>query len=351
MTTWIETLAGWPLLDAALKITAVAGLWWLLVMVVRRVVAPRLSSWSARTHTGFDDALAHAMGKLRLAWGLPLALWAGLPADLVGEDVVRVLRSAAWIGIAIQAGLFANALLDYWIRHARDQQTQRGEGDASATLTLISIMARVVVWALLVLMLLDNLGFNVTTLVAGLGVGGIAIGLAVQKVLGDLFAYFAILFDKPFEVGHFLALDDFTGTVEHIGIKTTRLRSLGGELLVFSNADLTQSRLRNYQWMRERRIVFAFGLEYATPADVLERVPKMVCEAIEATENARFDRAHFHRFGESSLDFEVVYWMTTPTYLAFMDAQQSIHLALLRRFEAEGIGIAFPSRTLYVHQK
>jgi len=317
------------------------------VLVTKRLVAPTLKRLSARTRSGIDDAVAHALTKLRVVWVIPLALWAAVPPDVFTDEVMTVLRSAAWIGAAVQVGTVISAWLDYWITHLRAAAGD-SENKAPASLGIVSVLVRIAIWAVLALMLLDNLGFNVATLVAGLGVGGIAIGLAVQKVLGDLFSYFAIIFDKPFEVGHFVIVDEFTGTVEHIGIKTTRVRSLGGELIVFGNADLTQSRLRNYRQMQERRIPFAFGIEYSTPAALVEQVPAMVKEIIDGCEHTRFERAHFQKFGDSSLDFEVIYWMKTPDYGAYMDAQQYINMGLLRRFEQEGIAFAFPSRTLYL---
>ena len=348
MTPWTTFLTDPELLTASAIAAAVAVAWWAIVRIGRTVIAPAVLRWSGRTETGFDDALAHALKRLRFIWGLPAAFAIALPDAFDGTTGAEVLRSAAWIAGAVQLALLVSAFVDYWIRHARDRQ-EGSEGSSRGGLAALSIVARIGIWLLLVLMLLDNLGVNVATLLAGLGVGGIAVGLAVQKVLGDLFAYFAILFDKPFEVGHFVIVDGFTGTVEHIGIKTTRVRSLGGELIVFGNADLTQSRLRNYRLMQERRIAFTFGIEYSTPVDVVEAVPGMVREVVESVDGVRFDRAHFATFGASSLDFEVVYWLSSPDYAVYMDAQQAINLGLMKRFEQAGIGFAFPSRTVYLH--
>jgi small-conductance mechanosensitive channel len=170
----------------------------------------------------------------------------------------------------------------------------------------------------------------------------------VQNILGDLFASLSIVIDKPFVAGDFIIIDDFMGSVEHVGLKTTRIRSLGGEQIVFSNSDLLKSRLRNYKRMRERRIVFKFGLTYDTPPERLEQVPGIVRRIIEGQKQVRFERAHFAAFGESSLDFEVVFWMTTPDYNAYMDVQQAINLALMRELAGIGAEFAFPTRTLLV---
>ena len=183
---------------------------------------------------------------------------------------------------------------------------------------------------------------------AGLGVGGIAVALAVQNILGDLFASLSIVIDKPFVIGDFIVVGEFMGTVEHVGLKTTRVRSLGGEQLVFANSDLLASRVRNYKRMNERRILFQFGVLYQTTAEQLEAIPQRVREVIETLEEVRFDRAHFFRFGESSYDFEVVYWMQNPDYARYMDAQQQINLGLVRAFKDMGVEFAYPTRTLYL---
>ncbi|HEV7226556.1 MAG TPA: mechanosensitive ion channel family protein, partial [Pirellulales bacterium] len=189
-----------------------------------------------------------------------------------------------------------------------------------------------------------------SALVAGLGVGGIAIALAAQNVLGDLFASLSIVLDRPFILGDFIAVGDFSGAVEHIGLKTTRLRSLSGEQLVFSNADLLQSRIRNYKRMYERRIQFTFGVAYGTSRDQLTAIPGMIREAIAAHEKTRFDRAHFKSFGDSALIFEAVYYVLSPDYNLYMDIQQAINLTLLQGFAAAGIDFAFPTQTIYVHK-
>jgi small-conductance mechanosensitive channel len=206
----------------------------------------------------------------------------------------------------------------------------------------------VVIWSLVLLAALDNLGVDITALVAGLGVGGIAVGLALQDVLKDTFAALSIILDKPFELGDFVVVDDLAGNVEHIGIKTTRVRSLSGEQLVFGNGDLLSSRIRNFKRLVERRGLFTFGVLYSTPADTLERIPEMVREIVDGLETTRFDRAHFKAFGDSSMDFEVVYYVLDAEYLTFMDLQQAINLALVRRFADEGIEFAYPTRTLFL---
>ena len=210
-----------------------------------------------------------------------------------------------------------------------------------------STVIKVAVWGLGVTFLLDNLGFKISAVVAGLGIGGIAVALAAQTVLGDLFSYFTIFFDRPFEVGDFIVIDDFLGTVEYIGIKTTRLRSLSGEQLIFSNTDLTSSRLRNYKRMENRRVVFQLGVTYQTKTEQLREIPEIIAHIIKKSDNTVFDRAHFSSYGDFSLNFETVYYVKSRDYNIYMDTQQTINLLIYRQFAEEGIEFAYPTQTLF----
>ena len=212
----------------------------------------------------------------------------------------------------------------------------------------LGFLVRILLWSVLLLMALDNVGIEIGPVLTGLGVGGIAVALAVQNVLGDLFASLSIVLDKPFVIGDFIVIDDYKGNIEHIGLKTTRVRSLSGEQLVLGNADLLKSRIRNFKRMQERRILFTLGVVYQTPRETAARIPDMLKDVIESTDSTRFDRAHFKSFGPSSLDFEVVYYVLVPEYNTYMDIQQKMNLEIMRRFEAEGIEFAYPTQTLYL---
>jgi len=198
------------------------------------------------------------------------------------------------------------------------------------------------------LLTLENLGVNITALVAGLGVGGIAVALAVQNVLGDLFAALSIALDQPFVVGDFLIVDDFLGSVEYIGIKSTRLRSLSGEQIVISNSDLLKSRLRNYGRMSERRVLFATSITYETPLELIERVPGIIRKIVEAQPHTRFDRSHFATHAATSLDFETVYYVLSADYNRYMDIQQTINLQLHRELTELGVEFAYPTQRLLI---
>jgi small-conductance mechanosensitive channel len=224
------------------------------------------------------------------------------------------------------------------------------ESDAASVTTIAALgfLGRVAIWAIVALLAMENLGVDVTALVAGMGVGGIAVALAAQNILGDLFASLSIVLDKPFVLGDNIAVGTDVGKVEKIGLKTTRLRSISGELLVFSNADMLQSRIRNFKRMSERRVVFAVGVTYQTPYEKLAAIPGMLREAVESQSGVRFDRAHLKELAGSSINFEVVYFMLTPDYLPYMDTQQAICLGLVKKFSAEGIELAYPTQKLFV---
>ena len=267
---------------------------------------------------------------------------AGLPA------VAGAVRIVAHLAVLFQLGAWGSAVIAYLIR--RWETRKDGQHVSSTTLRAFGAFLRFVMWTVLVLFALTNaLGVNITPFITGLGIGGVAIALAVQNVLGDLFAALSIVLDKPFDEGDPINVDGLSGTVEHIGLKSTRVRSVDGEQLIFANADLLKSRLRNYKRMRERRVVFTLGLTYETPPDLVARVPVIVRDIVAQTPKARFDRCHFIRFDASSLVVEVVYWVTTPDYLDYRDSQHAINLAILQRFAAAGIAFAFPTQTIRLH--
>lgn len=274
------------------------------------------------------------------------AIYAATTLLTLPDSVHRLISSVFIVALFIQAALWADriasAVLAWRLASLRIKSSMRN------ALALIQFVVRVAVWSIALLLIFENLGFDVTALVAGLGVGGIAVALAAQSVLGDLFSSLAIILDRPFEVGDFIVFGDQSGTVEKIGIKTTRIRALSGEQIAVSNSDLVKARVHNFKRMKERRVVLGLGVTYDTPAAKLERIPNAVKEIIEASEKVRFDRAHFRSFGASALEFEVVYWVLSADYAVYMNCQEAINFAIFRAFEDEGIQFAFPSQTLYV---
>jgi len=316
-------------------------------LYTRRVLIAHLGKMVRATPTPLDDLLVDVLRGTRRLFLILIALYAGMQYLTLPPRADRIIAGTAVTVLLLQVALWSNRAIIAWLKNYL--QTKRETDAAGATtISVLGFIARLAVWALIALLILDNLGFNITTLVASLGIGGIAVALAVQNVLGDIFASLSIALDKPFVIGDFIIIGDDMGTVEYIGLKTTRLRSLSGEQIVFSNSDLLKARIRNYKRMVERRVLFAFGVTYQTPANQLERIDKMVQEIVNEQPNVRFDRAHFKGFGDSSLDFEVVYYVLDRDYNIYMDTQQAINLALVRRFEAEGIEFAYPTRTIYM---
>ena len=320
----------------------------ILLRLFQFLVIRKLKQFSARTSTSIDDFAIAILQASVMPLLYILAINFGLKYITISEKAANVIHVALLVVVTFFVLRIITSTVGYLFKQAltRKEKTELREKQAKGILLIIQI----VVWALGILFLIDNLGFDITTLVAGLGIGGIAIALAAQTVLGDLFSYLVIFFDKPFEIGDFIIVEDKMGTVEYIGIKTTRLRTLGGEQLVCSNTDLTNSRVHNYKRMEERRAVFSFGVVYNTPAAKLKTIPPLVRKVIEELDDTRFDRAHFKSFGESSLDFEVVYYILSADYNVYMDKQQSINLRIFELFEKEQIEFAFPTQTVFVNR-
>jgi small-conductance mechanosensitive channel len=316
---------------------------------IRRVALSRVRAYAERTVTPYDDLVADLLagtGKLFLT---VLALYLGAQTLDLPPKPARIADGVMIVAMWVQAALWGSCAIAWWMGRTLPAKRETDAAGAT-TLGVLGFIARVMLWSIVLLMILDNLGFDITALVASLGIGGIAVALAVQNILGDIFASLSIALDKPFVLGDFIIVGDLLGTVEYIGLKTTRVRSLTGEQIVFSNTDLLQSRVRNYKRMFERRILFGFGVLYETSPDKLERIPRLVREIVEQHEPVRFDRAHFKEFGDFSLDFEVVYFVKSADYNLYMDIQQAINLELFRRLQADGIGFAYPTQTLHLHR-
>ena len=320
--------------------------------ILKGMVVGRLKAIAQKTVNDWDDLFVDMARRTRF-WVLAIfSFWWGahfLQVSPAGPSPQKILGALRIIGIvagALQIGIWGNALIEHWIEKKVSTEAE----DTRAAFGALEVIGRVFLWALLLLLMFDNLGFDVGSLVAGLGIGGVAVALAVQNILGDILCSVSIMLDKPFEVGDFIVVDDKLGNVEKIGIKTTRVRSLQGEEIVFPNTDLVGSRIQNFKRMKERRIVSVLGVTYETPADKVEAIPGMIAEVFGTLDEARLDRAHFKSFGPSSLDFEVVYYVASGEYALYMDLQQKLNLALLRRFQSEGIEFAYPTQTIHLAQ-
>lgn len=325
-----------------------AGLAVLGIRLIRYALARWLHDRYDKTSHLFDDFLykitQRTWGFLRVAAAI-LTLLAVLETK---PDFAPTARAIALLLGLVQVAVWGSSIIDLYARHRIRLEVEENPSIATA-MNAAAIIGKVVLWSLLLLMGLDNIpGIEVNTLIASLGISSIAVALAVQNILGDLFAALAIAFDKPFEIGDFINAGDYGGTVEHIGIKSTRLRSLTGEQIVLSNSDLLKSRIRNFKRMTRRRNVFTVGIAADTPYEKLKQIPDILREIVSAQPKVEFDRAHFRTFGEYTLDFEVVYFLPVPDFTLFLDTQQAINLEIHRRFEEEGVGMPYPTQAVIV---
>jgi len=315
--------------------------------VLRQLMLRRLNQMAKSTATLVDDFLIEVLSATRILFIAIIGIYVGIQFLDVIDRLDRIVDRLFVAALILQAGFWANGALGFWLNQRFSNGNAQDAGARVMTRSLLSFLGRLVLWGLVLLLALDNLGLNVTALVTSLGIGGIAVALAVQNILGDLFASLSISIDKPFVIGDFIVVDDLMGTVENVGLKTTRIRSLSGEQIVFANNDLLKCRIRNYQRMSERRVVFSIGVVYDTSVKCLELLPSLIRNAIETQGKTRFDRAHFKSFGPSSLDFEVVYYVLGSDYNLYMELQQKINLQLVSDFAEHQIVFAFPTSTVY----
>ncbi|GAB3168834.1 mechanosensitive ion channel family protein [Telluribacter humicola] len=318
----------------------------LLIAIFKRVILRKVEKLSGNTNTKIDDYLVHGIERFGIPALYVTVVYSGLTYLTLNRKFENILRIAitvlvTYLVIRIVSTIILMLLQSYVRRQDRGEDKVKELGG-------LMIVINVIIWGIGLLSLLDNLGYDVTTVIAGLGIGGVAIALASQNILGDLFNYFVIFFDRPFETGDFIIIDTKMGVVDYIGVKSTRIKSLTGEQLIFSNSDLTKSRIHNYKRMERRRILFKFGVVYQTSLENVKQIPGMIKSIITSIENTTFDRAHFAAYGESSLDFEVVYYVQSSDYTVYMDIQQTINLRIYEEFLRMGVEFAYPTRTLYV---
>jgi small-conductance mechanosensitive channel len=344
---FLQTEMGGNQLETWLIAAAISVLAFVTLGILRYLLAKQFAHLAQNNSVLLWPILLAAVRRTKWLFIVILALFVGAIVLTLPVTTRQSFSSVVIVALLIQAGLWAAAVVQLVIEQYRQRQREKDPASVT-TLNILNFISKIVLWSLVFLLVLDNLGVNITALVAGMGVGGIAVALAVQTILGDLFASLSIVMDKPFVIGDFLIVGDLMGSVEYVGLKTTRLRSLSGEQLVFSNSDLLNSRIRNYGRMFERRVVFNLGVTYQTPRDQLVKIPTIVREAVEQQEKSRFDRSHFKEYGDFALLFESVYYVLGPDYNEYMDIQQAINLHIHECFEQEGIEFAYPTQKVYV---
>lgn len=317
----------------------------LVAHFIQWVILRWLGAVARRTRTNLDDVFVKIMASLKPPFYAFVAFWVALQALTISGLADTMVTSVLIIWVVYQVvtavGIFVEEIVFKHLAHDRDPTIR-------SALRLVVGLAKGAFWGIGVILLLSNLGVDVGALLAGVGIGGIAIAFALQGILSDLFSSFSLYFDKPFRIGDFIIAGETLGTVKHIGFRSTRVASLSGEEIIVPNQDLAKVRIKNYKRMEERRVVFTFGILYETPLELCRRVPDMVRDAVEANEKVRFDRAHLAKFGDSSYDFEVVYYVLDADYTVYMNIQQEVNFTLIDRFKQEGIAFAYPTRTLYM---
>jgi small-conductance mechanosensitive channel len=332
---------GWLL---AFAITLAA---FLALRIAKAIVLRRWDRKAAKTTADIPDLILALAECINGLFFLVLSVYAGSRVLTLPEAVSGVIGKIFFAVLLLQLAVMGSCAIKFFIERYRHRKLESNAA-AVTTMTSVGFVLQALLWLILLLVGLDNFGVDVTTLVAGLGISGIAIALAVQNILGDLFASFSIVFDKPFVIGDFIIVDNHLGTVEYIGLKTTRIRSLSGEQLIFANGDLLKSRIRNFKRMNERRVVFSIGVLYQTTYEQLIEIPRIIRSIVESHTPVRCDRVHFKEYGAYALTFETVYWVQNPDHTVYMDIQQAINLSIFKQFKEQGIEFAYPTQTLLV---
>jgi small-conductance mechanosensitive channel len=322
---------------------------WIILRLVKASLIGLLQKFTSRTNTNLDDLIIKGVEKFVIPYAYLVAnyhiiIQLNLPATLSRILAVAITFITFYYAIRLVNFIIHGAVLVYM--HQKKEPAHR-INQLNGILSVI----KAITWAAGIVMLIDNLGYNVTTIIAGLGVGGIAVALAAQNILSDLFSYLVIFFDKPFEVGDFITTNNSSGTVEKIGIKTSHLRSPDGQQMVMPNSEMVKSVIHNYKRLERRRVVFSLGLVYSTTPGQLKKIPSLLGDIIATREQASFDRAHFVSFGDSSLNFEVVYYIDSADFLIYMDTHHSICLSIFEIFEKEKIEFAFPTQTIFINRE
>ncbi len=338
---WNNTVLDYLIFLGSLAVTLI------IILIFKRIVIRWLKKWSQKTPTSLDDMLLKALKRYLLPLLYIGALYLNTKWLKLSKGVSDIVGVIALAAVMIFGAVVISSIIIYLFnKYFEKKQTSVNK----LAMQWLAVIIKAIVWVSALLLFLDNLDIKITPVLAGLGIGGVAVAFAAQAILEDMFSFVTIFFDRPFEIDDFIIVDDMSGTVEHIGIKTTRVRSISGEQLIFSNKDLTNSRVRNYKRMQNRRAVFSVGVTYDTPLDKLKEIPGLIKEIIDAVEKTQFDRAHFNEFADSSLDFEIVYFVLSQEYAVYMDVQQEINFGIKEAFDARGIAFAYPTQTLYLQK-
>ena len=317
-----------------------------LVTILKFVIQKKMKQRMEKEEQIYDNSIPDRVMKYLPPLMYIGILYLSLHLLIIPASVQRILD----IGLLALGMIYFALLLTTMIEYSIQKYEMKFQSDANkqSAIHWINKLAKAIIWAITLILFIQNMGIDISALVAGLGIGGIAVAFAAQAILEDVFSYFTIFFDRPFEIGDFIITGEHKGTVEYIGVRTTRLRSLGGEQLVFPNKDLTKARIQNYKEMEQRRVLFSIGVTYDTPLNKLKAIPEAIQKIVEEVPDTRFDRAHFYSYGGSSLNFEIVYYVLNSDYNIYMDIQQQINFSIKENFDRLGIEFAYPTQTVYL---
>ncbi|MBD3203143.1 mechanosensitive ion channel [Candidatus Woesearchaeota archaeon] len=311
-------------------------------------VLHRIKALAKRTKNDIDDVIVEYIEEISWTMFVFISFYISSKLLTLPALLKKIIHIIVTVFIVYYVVKFILKIIDFFIKKEIKKRHRKRQGEDTSLLAVLNLLLQGLAWIFAGLMLLSNFGVDVTSLIAGLGIGGIAIAFALQNILEDIFSSFSIYFDKPFKEGDFIIIGDDLGTVKKIGLKTTRIEHLKGQELVVSNKELTSTRIHNYKKMKKRRIAFSFGVEYGTPVKKLKKAGKIVKKIIDNIRIAEIDRVHFHEFGDFSLNFEVVYYLDSREYNVYMDTQQEINLKMIKEFEKQGIEFAFPTQTIHL---
>lgn len=321
----------------------------IILWVFKRFFINRLKKIAKKTKTEIDDVLIKCLQLINWPLYLAIALWVAFKFIYVAPNINKIYNYFVTIIIIYYVVKIIIVWINYFTDNITKKRVEEGRATDAGIIKLINNILKGILWSIAILILLDNFGVNITTLIAGLGIGGIAIAFALQAILGDVMASFSIYFDRPFEIGDYIVTGDIAGNVKKIGIKSTKIDSLTGEEIIIPNKDLGNSRVRNYKRMQKRRILFTLRVTYETPLEKLKMIPDIITKIVNENEICNLDRVNFYKFGDYSLIFEVVYYVLDPDYKVYMDIQQKINFEIKESFEKEGIEFAYPTHTLFVN--
>lgn len=323
-------------------------LFYLFTKIALSLLSKRFQKLANQTPNPIDDLLIAVLKRTKEIFLFILSIYIGSQTLQLEPDITSLIGMITIIALWIQVGIWASTAIKFWFI---DRHKDNHNGQEKTTLSVINTVGKVIIWSIVLILALDNIpGVEINALIASLGIGGIAVGLAVQNILEDLFSSITIALDQPFVIGDFITVGDFSGTVEHIGLKSTHIRSLTGEQLIFSNSDLLDSRIKNFKRMERRRVVLKLGVTYQTSPTTLKEIPQIVEEIVRSMENISFERVHLSGLGDFAVDFELVYWVESADYQIHMDTQQEILLRLYGSFAEKQIEFAYPTQTVFIEK-